>query len=941
MTTFLQQILQETISTASNRRTLYLFPNRRAGLHFKQLLAQEIEQPIWAPTVMSGADFIQAQSKPVAIADKLTLLFELYAVYQQVAQAPQPFDAFLPWGSLMLGDFDEADRYVIDGERLFQNVRDLRELEDRFRLTLEEEKAYEDFWHTFSHEPLDQWRAHFAAIWQELGRLYKAFRSHLAEKGLAYEGMAYRKLAGDTGWIDDLPYDHLYICGFNALSTSEKTIFKALQTKLGAVLFWDADTWYLDNPAHEAGHFLRENFNEGFARPTAIASPLTTLPKTIECVGIPGGHGQILAAVEQLQKWQHSPDFVPEETAIVLGDESLLFPLMYALPMQEIAINITMGYPLQFAYCHSLVSQLAQLQANKGGRSRSTFNHRLVTQILQHPLVQLTAGESSTVLLQKLQDEKILYPSVEWLQAATDPLLQLIFSPCSDTPAILAYIKQVLLLISNQLATEDGRNMPFEPSFVLQYYKVLQRIEDLLNTYGWGISKDIVYKLLQQIVGLQKLPFSGEPVRGIQVMGLLETRLLDFKRLLVLSTNEGQLPKTNHHHSYIPYGIRKAFGLPTFEQQDGLSAYHFFRLLQRTQQTVLLYNTIPGKMNEGEPSRFLKQLAFEWAPINPDILNFRQELAAIPPVFNKKTPIIIEKNDAIMRQLSGFAEGGKRYFSASSLNTYITCSLKFYFQQIADIKEPDEMVDEVDAGVLGDIFHEAMKHLYTQGKGTTVNAATLALWEKQVDELLLAQYRDKFAGNLQKPTGKNVLNYNYLRTSALAILTQEQALQPFIVKRLEEEYRSPFTWNNNGQPFTVQLKGLLDREDERSGMPTILDYKTGSLLDLKGNGVAQPEQLRKNPKKKAIVQGLVYAWLFLQKNEAEAVEVGFYHLRDLQDGPKWLSKEPLTRAGLEPFVHFLGNLLTEIYDPSIPFTQTTDHKQCGYCPYAAICERKG
>lgn len=938
MTIFLEHIITQSGSAAQDPNSLYIFPNRRAGLHFKQLLTRHIEKPIWSPTVMSGADLIESIYRPHSIADNLTLLFELYVVYQQVAARPESFDKFFPWGSMMLKDFDEADRYLIDGDRLFQNVRDLRELEDRFRTDLKEEEAFVAFWQTFSHEPLDQWRQQFAAIWQELGRLYKSFRSHLQTKQLAYEGMAYRHLAEDLTWIDSLSYQQVFICGFNALSTSEKVIFKALESQKSAQLFWDADTWYLDNPDHEAGIFLRENFKEGFQRPDHINSPLTEQPKAIDVVGIPGGHGQVYTAVEQLQRWRKETDFVPEETAIVLGDESLLFPLLYALPEDEALYNITMGYPLVQAFTYTFIEQVLQLQVNtRGSQQQPAFNHRQVSALLQHPYVAHLAGESASTLNQTLIDKKRLFPTVSWLQESDNSFLQLLFTPQNDTGALLAYLQQLLLAVSDFLAQHPNSHLSHEPAFLLQYYKMLTRLEELLDSFDGDLSKELLQKLLHQLASGQTLPFSGEPVKGIQIMGLLETRLLDFKRIILLSVNEGQLPNTNRHHSYIPYGIRKAFGMPTFEQQDGLSAYHFYRLLQRSNHALLLHNTIPGRMSEGEPSRFLKQLEFEWQPVNPALLTFSRTLATVPPQFGQSNAIRIDKNQSILDKLKLYTS--EKRLSASAINTYITCPLRFYFSYVAGIKEKDELEESIDAATLGTIFHNAMESLYRARTGKAIDQHQLAAWREDVKGTLLEQYRAHYEGTMQKPEGKNVLNYTFLKESAEAIFDYEATHIPFTLLEVEKEHKAFFTFTSKEGPLTVSFIGLFDREDEKEGIHYILDYKTGSTVNLDKKAIQEPNLLRDNPDKKATVQGLLYAWLYLANHPSDTVKVGFYHLRELKDGPKWLSDEPLTKNDLSPFVSFLGELLAEIFDPAVAFTQTTDHKRCAYCPFKQVCDR--
>lgn len=944
MTTFLEEIIENVYPLIRRERCLFLLPNRRSGLHLEQVIARQIDRPVWAPDMLSAADFVQQYYRDGRVADTLLLLFHLYEVYRQQPgrSSEETFDAFYPWGLMMLRDFDEIDRYLIDGTHLYRNVRDLRELEERFGPDLADSPHFRQFWSTFSDRniaPGDK-RTLFLQYWAQLGTIYQQFKDRLKDTGLCYEGMAFRHLATTTQWLHHLPYQHLFICGFNALTASEKRIFKALEEQVQVQYFWDADTYYLDQTNQEAGHFLRENFKNGFSRPTNIGEYLMQQPKKITMAGASGLHGQVMAAAQYLARWQQQDDFIPEKTAIVLGDENGLFPLLYSLPKGLERINITMGFPLVHAHAYSLLQLLLPLpMSSYGTAEQPAFHHSDVIRLLQHPYLQWTLGKKADAIIGELEQLQTLFPTREWLSERLPEEWQGLFFVAEDARQMLSHLSTILWAIRGQLEAQEAPTQPYELPLFDRMLQMIQQLENLLKEATFNISHRLLSRLLEAMATAENLPFSGEPLEGLQIMGLLETRLLDFDRVMVLSVNEGHLPANARHQSYIPFGIRKAFGLPTFEQQDGIAAYHFYRLLQRCKEAILLYNNEQGKMNEGEPSRFLQQIKYEWAAIN-DQLTVEAREAAMPPVFPDIPEINIPKDDTIRQHLSRYLAGGDQAFSASSINTYLTCSLQFYFRYIAQIKEPETIDDEIDGKKLGEIFHEAMEESYKPYSNKPMSENNLNTIRSGLEDALLKAFRNNYHAAMTKPLGKNILNFTFLHASAKKILAYEKTQLPFTVMSTEESYTMSVPFQHEGAKHEAQFKGIIDRIDQYKAYVQIIDYKTGTHLDIqKGDALKVLDKIRTDPKKKANLQGLLYALLYFNKHPDAQIKVGFYHLLNIDEGPVQISDAPITKKDLVPFKQMIADILSELYDWEIPFSQTEDKKRCSYCPYNAICGR--
>ncbi len=940
--TFLETIIRETdlLSQKHTSRILYLFPNKRACVHFSHALAKLQQKPIWAPASQSLSEFLHSRTQRQP-GTPLLLAHILYGEYRRLVSANESFDGFYPWGTMLLRDFDEADRHLLPMDRLLTAIKDLKDIEQAFQPDLTDYEAFVSFWSTFSSDPLPEMQQRFMRIWEQLRPLYHSFQERLAERQLIYEGALYRELAEDTGWVNELPYDKVYVCGFNALSPAEIRIFTALTESGKGEILWDADTWYVDNPQHEAGHFLRQHFNKHFSRPQSpwLHQSLTEASKDITVVSAPLHTGQAQVAASILEEWAAASDFQPERTAVVLADESGLFPLLSALPATIPHLNVTMGYPVRHSFAFDFLLQITQLHTQAiAGKQSVKYRHTQVLALLRHPFTLYLAKEAALSLVTRIEDDKKLYPSAEFLTEGQEGLLRLLFQQPAGAHELLISMTTVTLLLYDELETATD-HLSLERDFLLALHKQLQQLSDLMQEENMEVDLPALQRLMQHVLSGMVLPFEGEPILGLQVMGMLETRVLDFDRLLILSVNEGSLPAGSRHHSFLPYQVRKGFGLPTFEQQDGIMAYHFYRLLQRSRQVALVYNNVPGSLSDGEPSRYLLQLEME----TPPAVNLRKENRPIPARFSKEPVISIAKDTFVQEQLSQFltTATGDSFLSPSTITSYLTCPLQFYLSRLARLREPDEMDEQVDAAKMGVIFHEAMEAIYKPSQGHPFTKELSQQLSNSWKDALLSKYREKHNRELIEPEGELLLHYTFLERSGTQIIATDGAIEGLVVEALESKDFAttlPISWQ--GRQAQVRINGSFDRLDRVNGVARIVDYKSGSMLTIKPEKNSQPQSLVGKPESKGQIQGLIYALMYLNNRPNEAgVRVGFYHLKELQELKELSNNAPLTRDDLQPFQDFLQAVVDELFNMEVPFTQTDDRKTCEYCTFRELCRR--
>jgi hypothetical protein len=946
MTPFLKELAERMVLEHPKLDELtFIFPNRRAALYFENYLARALKKPQWAPALFSIEEFFKRNSS-LREPDKLTLIFRLYQVYTAVLNNNESFDRFYFWGEMLLRDFDEIDKYLVNAPQLFKDLSKIKELDETFDYLTDEQKAFlRDFWMHFSDKP-SATKEEFLFMWKKLPKVYSEFTKALKKDSLGYEGLIHRDVA--ESFARKLPAalgnSKLIFAGFNALTKAEEKVISIL-VENGARIFWDADQYYVDNDLQEAGQFMREYRKHGHLAKTfdtALPKHFLESPKKISLTAVPQRIGQAkLAGLEIAGILKDLPKTdLPMElskTVIVLPDEGMLLPMMHSLPGELRDINVTMGFPLRDTPLFNLLDQVIEMQVRK--RSTS-FNHRQVSVILGHAyFLTLAEQEAQEKITQIVRNNRVYVPIEEL--SGSDPVFAIVFKPV-DASQATAHLLEIVEHLGSRLT--DKKN--FDREYAFHFHQHISRLHSIFAASEKAPDWRGFQKLFRQVMMMQKIPFTGEPLRGLQIMGVLETRNLDFDNVIILSLNEGQLPSPPRQGSYVPHAIRRAYGLPTWEHQDAIYAYLFYRLLQRASNISFYYSTEPDVVGNGEMSRYLQQVIIESKlPIQKKVLHNPIHVHAVHPVAVEKTPAVMQSLDRFVNVTPEM-----RSLSPSSLNDYIECSLRFYLKQVAQMKEADEVEEDVDARILGSILHDVAFWLYEELKGIrngVVNPEDLNVSDERIDKLIDRAFREFYHMKDEEPVvyeGKRIVVKEIVRTFLRKVLERDADHAPFEIRMLEQDFNETIDLPSGKR---VRIGGKIDRADASRGTVRVVDYKTGND-DLKFDNI---ESLFDGEKKhnKAAFQTILYAYVyFLHHNSpTEKIQPGLMNRnslfgKDFKFGLKaGGEKEPMedVKPMLQEFGQRLHKVVEEIFDPAVPFTQTSNTKSCTWCLYKSLCRR--
>lgn len=949
-----------------------IFPNRRAALYFRKHLANLLRRPAFAPKIVTIEDFIAGFSD-LQVPEKLVLVSCLYQSYKKVLRSFNDSDMssidnlerFYFWGEMLLRDFDEVDKYLVAARQLFKDLSHQKELDASFDyLTDEQQEFLKNFWGNFDEsQSLNKKR--FLRVWRQLGDLYDQFQSDLISKGLAYEGMLHRMVAErlQTHGVPGTTSGQFVFAGFNALTAVEEKIISFFVERYDARIHWDTDAYYVNNARQEAGRFFREyQLNPVLGKTFPADTPASFQEKIssgreVRLYGAaqPVAQAKLMA---QVLKDALSNGLNPEETLIVLADENLLMPVLHGVAGAVEKLNVTMGFPLASTPFFNFVELLIDLQIT---RKADHFNHRQVLGILGHPYVVAADAVPAHNKRKEILHTNWVHIPKSFL-ATEVPLHRIIFQEVRKTSGRMS----ISLIHYLQAVIQEVGALPaiagFDKEYAFHFLKIFNQLESVLRESGDMVAdvngsgstdvKDMksFLRLFRQLVRLEKIPFSGEPLKGLQVMGVLETRNLDFKNVFMLSLNEGAFPSTGNKGSYIPYNIKQAYGLPTLAHRDAMYSYLFYRTLQRAENIYLFYNSETDVLGQGEMSRYLQQLLFESG------LNIRKHVLHNPIQPRSLSAVSVSKNEEILKVLTSLNEGSTYFkgISPSALNSYIECRLQFYFRYVARIKEPKEVEEELDARVLGIFLHDVMENFYrglTMRKGHTriekedfVNAGPTL--DRLIDQIFIATYQL----DPNKPVeyaGQRLVVREIVKRFANRIITIDEEYAPFTIEALEQEGLT-YPLKIDRAPFEVTLGGKIDRVDRKDEYMRIIDYKTGKdELDFENIGSLFAREGRRN---KAAFQTLLYALMYVGSRTGDSasgykVVPGLINRMNLFDegftfGLKMgrQSVEDVTLLFPE-FLEGLKALFDELYDPTQPFDQTTNFDYCKYCAYRNICYR--
>lgn len=937
-------------------RFTFVFPNRRAGLFFQQYLSQVAGQPIFSPEILTISDLFLRLGK-YKKADNIELLFHLYDIYRKISSSEESFDEFYFWGDMLLNDFDDVDKYMADASQLFRNIFDLRELEGEYNyLSPEQVAAIQRFWSSFLPVGSNEKKVNFLRMWEVLFQLYSGLRSRLAAKGLGYEGMIFRNVAEMVARNEDIAvgFEKIVFVGLNGHSKSEEVLLRYLQKRGIADFYFDYSSPLVQDNNNRASFFISKNRS-------LFPSQLSLLPEnqflekpSIEIIGIPSLVGQGKFVCNILKFLLSENCLTPDKainTAIVLPDENALLPILYSIPPDIDKINVTMGYSLSNAPVSGFIDMVSELHRNAfRNQYKDSFYHKNVLPILNHRYVQSFVGSAGDVLKQNIiRYNKIIIHSDE---LKVHPLLDLIFTPVRDFRELGTLLKAILSKLNMSLAdknTQDnGSSLPFEmeSEFIIEYYKTVNKLEGALTDISTDMSIDTYLKLLKKHVQATSVSFSGEPLAGLQIMGVLETRSLDFENLVILSMNEGIFPTKKSSNSFIPYNLRKGFDLPTYEHQDSIFAYHFYRLINRARRVYLLYDTRAEGLLTGEVSRYFNQIKY----LYPDSFDINEKLAVYKVSTSDSTRIVVEKTPEIMAKMDRFTSGGDKSLSASAINTYLNCPLQFYFSVVEGMDESDEVSESIEASTFGTIFHSVMEAIYNPLEEKMVTADLLKAIMKD-DNLLTGIIEKSFTDNffntekVRKLTGRNFLAGEVIRKYVKQVLAVDVKLTPFIYVKSEKKIVVDYTLPSGR---IVSLKGFIDRIDNTKGKIRIIDYKTGrGDLNFRTMEDLFDKQMKNRPK--AVMQVFMYAHLFLDECPDNVVVPGIYYLRDLFSGyfdPIIKNKGLKNALAVSDFALVRTDFkvlfdacIDEIFDSLIPFNQSQTGEPCKWCQFATICKK--
>jgi len=925
-----------------------VLPNKRGSLFLKNYLARAFQKTIWLPAIISAEDLITELSglKTLEEIDLICHLYESYRVCY--GDGAEPFDSFAKWGQLILQDFNEIDRYLADPEQLYENLKDIKEIEN---------------W-SLGAEVLSVHQTNYLRFMKSLGAIYKHFSAFLISNGWAYQGLAYRQAVRhleNSTYADQ--FHKLVFCGFNALNAAELKIFKRLHTQKKADLLWDADEYYLNNDNQEAGLFLRENFNV-FRQPDPLFIQQNFKEeKSINIISVPKQIGQAQVVKQTLE--QLISNQVPlDRVAVVLANEKLLWPVLQQLPGGVQFVNITMEYPLRYTSTHSLIELLLQIQVSFSKQTRvyKTVYHKDLVSLFRQPLFQSFlqakgADIKLTTLIQEIVTRNLTFISEKALvqllgehYAPVQPVLQ----PAPSVSRLCDYIISMLQALVSHFSQLHGNQIHLELEYLQIALKNFNRLSEILNRYPYFSDILAFRQLYLQVVGSATAPFIGEPLRGLQIMGVLETRTLDFDHVILVNVNEGVLPSGKTINSFIPNDLKRAFGLPLYLEKDAIYAYHFYRLLQRASDITITYDSETDAFGKGEKSRFVTQLQLELPEYNPNI-SITERVATYPD-FPEETDntIVIRKDEAVLRSVLQKASSSEGFggLSPSALLTYKECSLKFYFRYAARLKETEEVEESAEANTFGSILHLSLETLYKEFKGRAIDPAELKSKLNEVDAVVNQSFISRFDNAM--PGGKSLLQEEVIKVYVKKMLNNDikfierlQAQgQALSLQGLEQEYAAPLDVPVNGKPVRLYIKGTIDRLDAFGGRTRIIDYKS-SVKDNDRFAFESFDALFYDKQYNKALQLMIYAWLLCRNGvPVDSLLPGVIPFKVFADEPKYLlggDNKPLkfTEPFILEFEQALIQFIASVFDESIPFSQTDDELVHEFCPYNSICNLKG
>lgn len=977
MSQFLYSVAQAfyTRKGESIKDYTFIFPSRRAELFFIKYLSQISNKPIFSPTTITIDDFI-SQLSGYAAADRIEMLFLLYDNYIKISNSTETFDDFYYWADILLTDFDDIDKYLVDASKIFSNLYELKEIDAQFKdmLTDEQKHFLERFISNFNYNGnIDGSKKEFVTLWSMMYQLYTELKINLDDRGCAYNGMMLRSIIENiadnkiTKQDIELRYKKLVFVGFNLLSTAEDKMLSMLKDMGIADFYWDYNLPIQNDDYSISFQSMSLNKKRYPSEYNINDTDITLFPE-IELISIPSNIGQTKYAGEIIKNLslQKNVDIDATNTVVVLPDEKLLLPMLYSIPASVDSVNITMGYPLSETPLYSLFKAIFDMivKAKQTEDGALKYYHQNVLSLLQQPYIRKLHKESVEEFSKKIKSYNWVYVTDETIPED----LKYLFIPLADSNEIYNYIKIIIENILNNIDEKDLITKEF-----LYYYKtIINRLQTM--TKEFPIKGRTLFKLIEKMSAGVKVPFNGEPLSGLQIMGVLETRALDFDNVIILSMNEGIFPADSHGDTFIPYNVRKGFGMSSYEQRDGIAEYYFYRLISRAKRVFLTYDTRVEGGKSGNVSRFVYQLKYQYSD---KIKSFAEKNINYSISLPEDNEVKVEKRGEVLNKINNFCKGGNNSLSASRINDYIDCPLKFYFSRVENIKDSNKVLEDVDASIFGLIYHEIMQKIYTPYEGKTITAELIdqiIADDKLIEDILLKAFATNYYNTkTPKPlTGRLYLRGEIIKKMVERTLLIDKKRAPFVMLKTELEINTTLKLSNNNE---VRVKGFIDRVDLKDNTIRVIDYKSGkTIMEFETvDSIFNPGKERK----KQVLQLLFYVFLLKkaiadictgeQVNEKVKDLMKIAGIKNIDNGKifapglysfdkyfkddfDWQIKQKVgdvrEEVNIEPvsqlyddYMLKLDEVITSILNKDIPFVQAEDVEMCKYCSFINICKR--
>lgn len=954
---FLEKVAQRLHAqhgSEMERQTVVL-PSRRAGLWLARALAKLNDKPSWAPSMMTVSDLFRSFTDLVP-ADTETLIFELYNVFRKQFGGEMSFDDFWPWGEVIITDFNDIDLYMADAEKLYRNISDLKEIDEKFGgLTDEQIEIIRGFWKSFNPASSgSEARSKFRSVWQKLGPLYNGYREALKARSMAGDGMLCREVAEKAiaGKLNVPEGRRWHIVGLNALNTCEKNLFLHLKRLGVADFYWDDDHFFMDDPEHKASLFIRENrriFGSALEEsPSCRHEPPAGEWHIIDTPSDTAQAGMVAQLLEN-EGITGSDDLT--STAVILADEKLLMPVLGSLPESVEEVNVTMGHPFRFTPLYSFLKQLMSLiRSARRGSGGLSFRSDEVLALLRHQYFRLLAGSDGDTVVREIIKGNMIRVSASLLtERFRSGFLFEVPESGAQMPEYLVFVMGRLEEASFA-AEEDEMKLSTDREYLRMAMSSTMRLANLISKYSLDLKPDTAFRLLDRIFRKMIVPFSGEPLRGIQIMGVLETRALEFKNIILLSLNEGIFPGTSYNNTYIPYNIRRAFGLPTVNEHESIWSYYFFRLLRKPQKGWFLYNSSAQGLNSGEMSRYLVRMSYSplFAPSHRTV---NISVGRSGMISETLTRTDAHKMVLLETYREGNSEG--KYLSPSAINTWLNCRMRFYYRYVCDMPEEEVLEKEIDQRRFGNIMHEALHRLYGPLKGES-NAgrkiAALSRSRENIRETIISAAMDEMRWDRETlMSGRGVIIIDVLERYARELLEYDGVNPDMTLLHLEEDFSGVHNVVCGGEEVRIILGGRVDRIDLTGGAVRVVDYKTGAPRRevFTAEGLFDEEKEKRND---AFLQALLYCTLIEKSHPGKMVLPAIYWIQQLSSD-EFSPYAPVTGLkGPESAISEWGSFMNEyrehlnlalnnIFSADEDYRMTAFRRRCTFCPYRTLCRR--